>query len=149
MTDTDDIRLMFDSKYIGAWDLRQQDVTVQIESITPGVVEGEKGRKDKAPLVKFRGWDKPMVLNKTNMKSIFAMYATHSRSALQGKNITLYETTCQGAKGGTVSCIRVRPTIPTAKAVPQARVGAVPVDREMRAAQVEQATGREPGSDDT
>ncbi len=148
MTAADDIRLMFDSRYIGAWDLRGQDVTVQIESITPGVVEGEKGRKDKAPLVKYRGWDKPMVLNKTNMKSIFAMYATHSRSALVGKNVTLYETTCQGAKGGTVSCIRIRPTIPTAKAVPQKAVGGVPVDQAMRAKQVEQS-GREPGSDDT
>ena len=119
MSDADDVRAMFDSRYLGNWDLLGQDVTVTIDHIDPGVVEGEKGRKDKAPLVHLKGWPKPWVLNKTNMKSLQAMYGTLSASKLRGKRVTLFATTCQGKGGGTVDCIRVRPVIPDAPGVPQ------------------------------
>jgi hypothetical protein len=154
VTDADDIRLMFDSKYIGAWDLRGQDVTVTIERIEGGTVEGEKGRKDKAPLCFLKGWPKPFILNKTNTKTIAAMYATHSRKALVGKRITLYATKCSGKAGGEVDCVRIRPTMPDRPGVPQSKVGEVPVDAAMRKRQMEQAgelpagPEREAGSDD-
>lgn len=141
MTDPDDLRMMFDSKYIGAWDLPEHGVTVTISRIVAAEVKGEGGRTDKAPIVHFKGWSKPMVMNKTNMKTIGALYSTFSAKALVGKRVTLYATKCQGAKGGTVDCIRVRNAIPDEPGVPQEAVGAKPVDQAMRRRQVEQAGG--------
>jgi hypothetical protein len=123
MTATDDLRSMFDSRYLGNWDLNGQDVTVTIERVEGGVVEGEKGRKDRAPLVYLKGWPKPWVMNKTNLKTIASLYGSTKASVLRGKRVTLYATTCQGKGGGTVDCIRVRPTIPTTPGVPQPGTG--------------------------
>jgi hypothetical protein len=158
MSDADDVRLLYDSRYIGAWDLLGRDVTVTIEKIVGGVIEGEGGKKDRAPVVSFKGWTKPMVLNKTNLKTLISLYATASAKGLLGKRVTMYATTCKGARGGQVDCIRFRPTVPTSPGVPQSAVGKVPVDQEMRKRQVAEvapddgvatSAAREPGSDDT
>ena len=122
MSEPDDLRRMFDSNFLGNWDLLGQDVTVTIERIEGGVVEGEKGRKDRAPLVHLKGWPKPWVLNKTNMKTILSLHGTLSAAKLRGKRVTLYATTCQGKGGGTVDCIRVRPVLPEGAGVPQSAV---------------------------
>ena len=142
---SDDVRLMYDSKYIGAWDLLGNDVTVTIAKVSGGVVEGENGRKDRAPLLHFKGWPKPMVCNKTNMRTIAAMYGTFAAESWLGKRVTLYATKCKAKGGGDVDCVRIRPKVPTQPGVPQSAVGAVPVDQEMRKNQVEQSCGREPG----
>ena len=52
--------------------------------------------------------------------------------------------TCKGAAGGTVDCVRVRPTSPK-DSKDQAPDETAPMDPEMRANQQEQA--REPGVD--
>ncbi len=154
----DDVRLMFDSKFIGAWDLMGQDVTVTIAKVVGGVVEGEKGRRDRAPLVSLKGWDKPLVLNKTNMKTVGAMYGFKVKDWV-GKRVTLYATTCQGKGGGIVDCIRMRPQVPARPGVPQSHVGFVAVNQEMRRNQMVQAgetpetppgptAERQPGEDD-
>ena len=125
MTATDDdLRRMFDSRYLGNWDLLGQDVTVTIERVEGGIVEGEKGRKDRAPIVHLKGWPKPWVLNKTNMKTIYAIHGTLKASELRGKRVTLYATQCKGKSGDMVDCIRVRPTMPEGAGVPQSAVGA-------------------------
>lgn len=155
----DDIRLMVDSKYIGAWDLRGRDVTVTIARIVAGKVVGEGGKTDRNPLIHLKGWDKPLVCNATMRKTLFALYGTYSAKELQGKRITLYPTTCRGAAGGTVDCVRARNSVPSEPGVPQDAVGRVPMDQEMRRKQVEQArgvgpspveyreSGREPGEE--
>lgn len=153
--DSDDIRLMVDSKYIGAWDLRGRDVTVTIDRIVGGTVIGEGGKKDRNPLIHFKGWPKPLVCNATMRKTLYSLYATYSAKELRGKRITLYPTTCKGAAGGIVDCVRARNVIPEEAGVPQSKIGAVPMDQEMRRKQVEQIVGidgskrveREPGED--
>ena len=142
---SDDIRTMFESKYVGAWDLLGKDLTVTIERIQGGVVEGEGGRKDKAPLIWFKGAKKPMVCNKTNMKTLHSLFGTFSAKGLVGKRITLYATTCKGARGGMVDCVRIRPNAPGAgkdDVIPEGSV-----DPDMRRNQQEQAGEREPGEE--
>lgn len=113
---TDDVRGMFDSPYLGAWDLQGRDVVVTIRD----VVQGELGKagtskKDKAPIVYFEGKEKGMVFNKTNMKTVAAIYGSFKRTEWLGKSITLFPTTT--SKGGEiVDCIRVRPNAPREKA---------------------------------
>ena len=140
---SDDLRTMFDSDYLGAWNVAGKDYNVTIESIVGAEVTGDGGKKNKKPLIRFKGVKKALVCNKTIMKTLFAMFGTHSAKAMIGKRITLYATTCRGAAGGTVDCVRVRPTSPK-DSKDQAPDETAPMDPEMRANQ-EQA--REPGVD--
>lgn len=107
----DDIRTFFDSNYITAFDLLGRDCVVTIDKIEGGEVVGEGGKKARKPIMYFKGKKKPLALNKTNMKSIKAMYGTYDRKVLAGKRITLFPTTCQRS-GETVECVRIRPMIP-------------------------------------
>jgi hypothetical protein len=140
----DDLRTMFESKYIGAWSLQGRDVTVTIARIVAAEIVGEGGMKSKKPLVYFVGKEKPLILNKTMLKSLFDLHATFSARDLVGKRVTLYATKCQGARGGEVDCVRIRPTIPRSKTDSADDLSA-PVDQAMRAAQVAQVRD---GNDD-
>ena len=156
MNESDDLRSMFDrskNKTLGAWDFVAGDVTLEIVRIKAGVVEGEKGRKDKVPLMYLRSpkreIERPLALNKTNTKILASLFGTTSAKGLVGKRITLYATTCRGAEGGQVDCVRIRPTAPKAGAA-SSELPDVPVDPEMRAnqvAQMEPARDREPGEE--
>lgn len=108
-----DYRTMFDSEYLGAWDL-PRDVTVTIASVRAGQLVGEKGRTAKKPIITFAGKTKAFAANKTNCKTIAAMYGTDTRQWI-GKRITLYATTTEFG-GKQMDCIRVRPQVPTAAA---------------------------------
>jgi hypothetical protein len=108
-----DYRTMFDSEYLGAWDL-PRDVTVTIATVKAGQLVGEKGRTAKKPIITFVGKQKGFAANKTNCKTIAAMYGTNTKDWI-GKRITLYATTTEFG-GKQMDCIRVRPQVPTAAA---------------------------------
>ena len=141
MSAPDDLRLMFDSRYLGAWHLQGRDVTVTIARIQAGTIEGEKGRKDKAPLIYFAGKEKPLVCNKTNMRTLKSLFGTLSAKALVGKRITLYPTTMRS--GETVDCIRIRPTPPKQDEKDTPIDESLPADPEMREKQM-RAAGEKP-----
>lgn len=109
-----DYRLLYDSDYLYAFHLQGRDVTVEIEAVKGGELVGEGGRKAKKPIVKFKGKDKPLALNKTNGKIIAGMYGSDT-TKWTGKSITLYPTTTNFG-GETKDCIRVRPKVPTGPA---------------------------------
>lgn len=119
MTDpNDDIRLLYESTWLSAPDLRGRDVTLTIARVKGGEVIGEKGKKNKKAIVywleKARDGSeiKPMPLNKTNLKTVQSIYGTgFSIKALVGKRVTLYPTTTQMG-GQTVDCVRIRPVKP-------------------------------------
>ena len=143
----DDIRAWFDSLYVGAWDV-PKDTHVTIERVERGIVEGEQGRKDKAPLIYFKGASKPMVCNKTNLKTIASICGSFKAKDWIGKRITLYATTCKGKAGGVVDCVRVRPKSPGAPDTGARFDG--PVDAGMRERQMAEAgelVAREPGEE--
>jgi hypothetical protein len=104
---------MFDSAYVGNWDLQGRDLVVTIARIVPGeLAKAGTSKKDKAPIVFFEGKEKGMVLNKTNMKIIGGIVGSFKVKDWLGHAITLYPTTCQFGPN-TVDCIRVRPTAPS------------------------------------
>jgi len=105
-----DYRSMFDSEYLGAWDLVGRDVTVTIDRVVAGTLTGAGGRKSKKPFVFFVGKEKALALNKTNAKTVAAMYGADT-ATWPGQKITLYPTKTEMA-GETVDCIRVRPGVP-------------------------------------
>jgi hypothetical protein len=106
---------MFDRDYIGAWDLAGRDVVITIKSVTQGELKNGKS-KNKKPIIKFCGADgkvrdKGFALNKTNCKTIAAMYGNDTRAWVDKKIKIFATTTSFGSE--TVDCIRVRPGIPS------------------------------------
>lgn len=137
-----DYRTMFDSDYLYAFHLAGREVTVEIARVTGGEVTGQGGKKSRKPVAYFKGKDKPLALNKTNCKTIAAMYGTDVAKWV-GKRVTIYPTTTNFGNE-TVDCIRVKPGIPRGKAeVPEEpRVGDLTNHDEQ-----DEAPGREPGED--
>lgn len=107
-----DYRSMYDRDYIGHWDLGGRDVTVTISKVIAGELTAIGGRKSKKPIVYFEGKEKGLVCNKTNAKTIAALYGNVVENWV-GKRITLYtSTTRDPSGGGDVECIRIRPKVP-------------------------------------
>jgi len=105
---------MFDDKeHLYAFDLDGREVTVQIEKCYAGELQGEKGRKSKKPMLKFVGKEKKLAINKTNGKTIAALYGTDTDN-WAGRWIVLYPTTTDFG-GETVECVRVKPYVPQGK----------------------------------
>jgi hypothetical protein len=102
---------MFDSQYLGAWDLVGRDVTVTIREVEAGKLTAPGGRTSKKPVIYFQGKEKGLALNKTNAKIVAAMYGTDTEHWV-GQQITIYPTKTE-MQGETVDCIRVRPGAPS------------------------------------
>jgi hypothetical protein len=100
---------MFDRDYIGAWDLKGKDVTVTIVKVEAKKLRNQKGTATK-PVIFFEHAAKGFACNKTNGKTIAAMYGTDTDRWV-GKAITLYATTTTFGSD-SVECIRVRPMVP-------------------------------------
>lgn len=117
-----------DRKYLFAFDLNGKDVTLTIERVVGGELEGEKGRKTKKPLVYFRESKsgKPLALNATNCKTIAKLYGNEVEG-WAGKRITIYPTMTE-MSGEQVDCIRVRPRIPAERAAKNEPLPDVPSD---------------------
>ena len=129
---------MFDREYIGAWDLEGRDVTVTIERAVGGEIIGEKGRKDKKPILHFVGKEKTMIVNRTNGKTIATLYGPKVED-WKGKRITLYPSMTRAPDGsGDVECIRIRPAVP--------KIAVKPPTPELPTAPPPEPE-REPGSD--
>lgn len=114
-----DFRSMYDREYIGSFDLPlgAGDLTLTIDKCTGGELTAIGGRKSKKPIVHFKETGvKPLICNKTNGKTIAALYGNFVE-AWKGKRITLYRATTRNPDGGEdVECIRVRPKAPTGPA---------------------------------
>lgn len=114
-----DYRSLYDKDYIGAWDLKDKDVTVTITAVKGGNLVGQGGRKTKKPIVYMKGTEKGFAVNATNGRAIATMYGPLVENWV-GKKITLYKSMTRNPNGdGDVECIRVRPQAPaTASATP-------------------------------
>lgn len=106
MTKVSDI---YGGNWVKAENLRGQDVTVQIESVSVEDV-GEGGDKKKQIVLGFVGMEKRLGVNATNANTIGALYGDEIEK-WAGKAITLFPTTCE-MNAKTVACIRVRPVAP-------------------------------------
>lgn len=114
-----DYRSLYDKDFIGAWDLKDKDVTVTITKVIGGSLVGQGGRKSKKPVIYMKGTEKGFAVNATNGKTIAAMYGNHVEKWV-GQRISLYKSTTRNPNGeGEVECIRVRPTAPQGKSDPE------------------------------
>lgn len=100
--------------YLGAYSLKNgEDKIVTIKKIVTELVTGNAGRKDNCIVAYFSDEEKPMILNKTNCKTIQKIYGTPLIEEWVGKKIVLFASTTSLA-GETVECLRIRPYPPAA-----------------------------------
>lgn len=119
-----DYRSLYDSAYLGSWDLpKGRDVTVTIAKVEGVKLHSMQGERKK-PVVHFEGKDKGMVCNKTNGRAIAGMYGVDTSHWI-GKRIAVYVTQTE-VGGKTVDCLRVRPKVPTDRK-PRAAAATEPV----------------------
>lgn len=110
------IDLLYPSEFVKAGDLRGLDVTQTIGVVKKENLKTSDGEKCAVVIEFAEQMRKPpserkrLVLNKTNAKTIAAMYGPIADQWV-GRRITLYPTTCM-AFGKEVECIRIRPTVP-------------------------------------
>ena len=100
-------------EYMGCFSLENgKDKTVTIKKIVQELVTGNAGRKENCIVAYFSDEEKPMILNKTNCKTIQKVYGTPIIEEWVGKKIVLFASTTSLA-GETVECLRIRPYLPT------------------------------------
>ena len=108
-------KTMFDpSEFLFAHDLPPgKDTIVTIDKVAAGTITGDKGKTSRKPMASFVGAVKKLALNKTNARTIAALYGPDT-DAWSGKAIALYATTTMMGPE-TVDCVRVRNTKPVTK----------------------------------
>lgn len=101
--------------YLGAYSVLDagHDLILTIKSVSEELVCGADGKKEQCVVARFYEPEKPMILNKTNMKSIEKLYSTPFIEEWTGKKIQVYSARVK-AFGDTVDALRIRPTVPKA-----------------------------------
>jgi len=97
--------------YLGAYALPDgNDLTLTIDKVVKEVVTGNSGRKEQCMVMYFKEDYKPMILNRTNAKSIQALTGSAYVEEWVGHKVTLYGSTTRFG-GDVVECLRIRPTV--------------------------------------
>lgn len=100
------------TNYLGSYSLEPgQDLTVEIVSVKKELVTGAGGEKEECIVATLKG-QKPMILNKTNCKTIEKIYGTPYIEQWAGKSITLYAEKIR-AYGESMEALRVRKSVDT------------------------------------
>lgn len=94
--------------YLGAYSLEAgKDMTLTIKHVVREVVTSTGGKKEECTVAHFIEPVKPMILNRTNSKTIQKMYGTPYIEQWVGKKVTLFSAITKLA-GEEVECLRIR-----------------------------------------
>ena len=100
--------------YLGSYSLEPgQDMVVTIKEAKKEQVTGSGGNKEECLVAYFTDAEKPMILNRTNCKTIEKIYTPYIEDWV-GKKIQLYVEKVR-AFGDTVDALRIRPEQPDKK----------------------------------
>lgn len=100
-------KMLTNPNYIGAYSLQEgKDLEVQILKVTKEIVKGEGGKQAECTVATLKD-QKPLILNKTNCKTITKLFDTPYIEEWAGKKITLYRSTAS-LMGENVECLRIR-----------------------------------------
>ena len=102
-----DVRELYPSRFLAAFDLRGKTVTVEIDRLTleEMFVPGEQEMTHK-PVLWFAGKQKGLVLNKTNALAVASHHGPDTE-AWQGRSVQLYPTQIR-AFGKTHEVVRIK-----------------------------------------
>jgi len=107
----------FNKDYMGTWSLPDgRDMVVTIVRVEKSEIKGEGGRIDIRPIMFFKEFKEPMVLNATNGKTIHKLLDSPYVENWYGHRIQLYAESGikigKGANAETTDGLRVRPFLP-------------------------------------
>lgn len=107
------LELLYPSEYVKACDLHGKDVTVIIDHAEWEALVMAGGKRDRKVAIHLRSvkgaaLGKRWIVGKTVLRQLGAACGSTDVSAWSGKKVTLFPTTCKGARGEIMECIRVR-----------------------------------------
>ena len=109
---------LINPNYIGVYSLKNgEDMDVTIEKVVREQVVSTGGKKEECTVAYLIG-QKPLILNRTNSKTITKLFNSPYIEDWVGKKITLFSSTTKLA-GEIVECLRIRdiaPKLPELKA---------------------------------
>ena len=98
--------------YLGAYAFQPgEEKILTIKNVVREFVQMGGGKGEECTVAHFAEREKPMVINRTNCKTITKLYATPYIEQWVGKRIRVYVTKTK-LKGEEVDCLRIRPEIP-------------------------------------
>lgn len=100
---------LVDWKNLSSSSMVEEETTLTIKSIQKEEIVSNNGKKEIVAVCRFADSDLPMVLNKTNMRTLESMFMTDKIEDWYGKKIVVYVQ--QGIKFGKelVSGLRIKP----------------------------------------
>lgn len=99
--------------YLGAYSFDDdKDMVLTINDVKNEVVTGENGKKETCVVIYFKENQKPLIANKTNLKTIEKLYKTPYIDEWKGRAISLYIDHNVRFGKEIVDGLRIRPTIP-------------------------------------
>lgn len=102
--------------YMGDYELPPgEDLIVVIDYVKKEDVTGTNGRKEEKVVAHFSDGNKPMILNKTNMKTIAKIYGTPYIEEWKGRAVQIYFDANVRFGRDIVGGLRIRPFIPEIK----------------------------------
>lgn len=107
-------KALFDYKHLGVQDLPRGannsyvDLVVHIKTLAKREVITDGGRKELLPVAELHGAAKPMIINKTNFKTLAALFQSSEYEDYVNKPFTLYAAKVKGKAGGIVDGLRIR-----------------------------------------
>ena len=109
--------------YLGAYSLEPgQDMILTIKSVDREMITGTGGKQEECTVCHWQENQKPMILNRTNCKTISKVTGSPYIEKWAGHRIQIYATTTRMA-GETVECLRIRDKAPEEARIPCAECG--------------------------
>lgn len=118
-----------DKTYLGHWDVPEDgDLVLTIDHFEKNEVKNNTGSAEKKHICYFRE-SKPMIVNKTNLKSIASVLGSDKFEDWEGQKIALYSADVKQAESG--KGLRVRPYRPKVEELCCQECGVVITDQEI------------------
>ena len=117
---------MVNLDYLGTYSLEDgKDMTLTIASVAQEMVASNNGRKEQCMVARFKENVKPMILNRTNAKTITKVTGSPYIEDWAGHRITIYADTTRFG-GDILECLRIRPYAPPTTQTPVPTMAANP-----------------------
>jgi hypothetical protein len=100
------------STYLKWQDLEGQDWVLTIARVAKEQIKSQDGSSKEKFILYFKEHEKGLVLNTTNIKTLYKLYGTDESDTWIGKRLTLYVKDDVEFGGEMVSAIRIRTKAP-------------------------------------
>ena len=111
--------------YLGAYSLEPgKDMILTIASVKREMITGTGGKQEECTVCHWQENQKPMILNRTNCKTISKVTGSPYIEKWTGHRIQIYATTTRMA-GETVECLRIRDKAPEDVQIPCEECGQI------------------------